>query len=520
MRKAIGCLLALFIFSGSAWAKCVSGVSYQLKGYMESDAGIPVTTKTLSEVLFDIKYDDGTDSLGNAATAEMVNGWYRFAYTSNGKNGVYTMRDSTSTYKQFPGAALEGICDAQDPAAIVAALWGTTLPGSYGSGTAGYNLDSQVSAAGGDPWSTALPGAYGAGTAGNIVGNRLDAAVTSRLASGNVTVGGYAAGQAPADSVLATPANKLATDGTGRVTVGTNADKTGYTASTVSDKTGYSLSAAGVDAIWDEAQSGHTAAGTFGRYLDAQVANVPDLTLGAPLLGGPYGAGSLGQLVYDNLDVAVSSRLVSGNVTVGTNNDKTGYTLSAAGVDAVWDEAKAGHVTAGTFGYNLDVPVSTVGGGGGGVADWTTDEKNQLRYRLGIDGTEAAPATNTPSLGTLTANVADKTGFSLAADQSAVTVGTVNTVTNPVTAGTVTDKTGYALSAAGVDAVLNDTIEGAYTARQVLCAMASVLAGRVTGGGTTTITFRDLSNTVNRVSETVDANGNRSSVTFNLTGCQ
>ena len=28
------------------------------------------------------------------------------------------------------------------------------------------------------------------------------------------------------------------------------------------------------DAVWDEAQAGHTTAGTFGRYLDAQVANV------------------------------------------------------------------------------------------------------------------------------------------------------------------------------------------------------------------------------------------------------
>lgn len=44
--------------------------------------------------------------------------------------------------------------------------------------------------------------------------------------------------------------------------------------------------------------------------------------------------------------------IVSG-VTVTTNNDKTGYALSAAGVDAIWDEATAGHVTAGTFGASV-----------------------------------------------------------------------------------------------------------------------------------------------------------------------
>lgn len=58
--------------------------------------------------------------------------------------------------------------------------------------------------------------------------DRLDVNVSSRMPSGNVTVGGYASGQSPADLVLATPANKLATDTSGRVTVGTNADKSGY----------------------------------------------------------------------------------------------------------------------------------------------------------------------------------------------------------------------------------------------------------------------------------------------------
>ena len=48
----------------------------------------------------------------------------------------------------------------------------------------------------------------------------------------------------------------------------------GVTVTTNNDKTGYRLSATGVDDVWDEAQSGHTTAGTFGRYLDAQVANV------------------------------------------------------------------------------------------------------------------------------------------------------------------------------------------------------------------------------------------------------
>jgi hypothetical protein len=69
-------------------------------------------------------------------------------------------------------------------------------------------------------------------------------------------------------------------------------------------------------------------------------------------------------------NVVGSTASVTAGVTVTTNNDKTGYALSAAGVDAIWDEAQSGHNTAGTFGDNLDDRISDVsgGGGGGGVA--------------------------------------------------------------------------------------------------------------------------------------------------------
>jgi len=50
---------------------------------------------------------------------------------------------------------------------------------------------------------------------------------------------------------------------------------------------------------------------------------------------------------------------VTDPVTVGTNNDKTGYSLTvapptaAAVADAVWDEATSGHTTAGTYGGQI-----------------------------------------------------------------------------------------------------------------------------------------------------------------------
>ena len=63
------------------------------------------------------------------------------------------------------------------------------------------------------------------------------------------------------------------------------------------------------DAVWDEAQSGHTTAGSFGRYLDAEVSD------------------------------AVAGAAPS----------------AAAVADAVWDEALSGHLAAGSAGDALNL---------------------------------------------------------------------------------------------------------------------------------------------------------------------
>lgn len=69
-------------------------------------------------------------------------------------------------------------------------------------------------------------------------------------------------------------------------------------------------------------------------------------------VGSVTGAvGSVTGNVGGNVVGSVAS--VTAGVTVTTNNDKTGYRLSATGVDDVWDEALSGHTTAGTSGKAL-----------------------------------------------------------------------------------------------------------------------------------------------------------------------
>lgn len=75
-------------------------------------------------------------------------------------------------------------------AEIADAVWDEILSGHATVGSAGAALAAAGSA--GDPWSTPLPGAYGAGTAGAIVGNNLNATVSSRAAATDLaTVAGY-----------------------------------------------------------------------------------------------------------------------------------------------------------------------------------------------------------------------------------------------------------------------------------------------------------------------------------------
>lgn len=108
----------------------------------------------------------------------------------------------------------------------------------------------------------------------------------------------------------------------------------------------------------------------------------------------------------------------------------------------------------------------------------------------------------------------DKAGFSLAADQSAVTIGTVNTATALTTNN---DKTGYALSATGIDSIVDEVIEGTTTLRQAIKLISSALFAKSSGGGTATLVFRDIGDSKPRITATVDANGNRTAMTLDAT---
>ena len=67
------------------------------------------------------------------------------------------------------------------------------------------------------------------------------------------------------------------------------------------------------------------------------------------------------------------------------------------------------------------------------------------------------------------------------------------------------------------DTILSSSIDGLYSLKDVFKLMAAMLAAKASGGGTDTITFRDLSDTLDRIIFTVDDDGNRLTATYNLT---
>jgi len=264
---------------------------------------------------------------------------------------------------------------------------------------------------------------------------------------------------------------------TGRVTAGTVLDKTGYTLTSGEQD-------AIVDKVWDEAQAGHTTGGTFGKRLDADVST---------------------RSTFD---------YTANNVTVQTNNDKSGYALSGTSedsiVDKVWDELRASHTTAGTFGQgvasvqgNVTGSVGSVTGAVGSVTAGVTVTTNNDKsgYTLTSGEQDAivdkvwdelrSAHTSAGSFGqgvasvqgNVTGNVSGSVG-SVTGNVGGNVSGSVGSVTSPVTVGTNNDKTGYALSSASEDAIADavwDEARSGHTTGGTFGEGVASVQGNVTG---------------------------------------
>ena len=334
---------------------------------------------------------------------------------------------------------------------IGTAVWATAaraLTDKAGFALADSTSDAVIADA---VWNAATASYGSAGTYGLLLETDLDAAITSRATAATVWTYGV----------------RSVTGGS----IDTNLDKTGYTVSTVSDKTGYALSAAGVDTIWDEAASGHTTTGTFGKYLDKQLTTFNDLATAGVASAvwnaatASYGTtGTYGLLLETDLDAAISSRgtsTLTASDNIGINwaditNPTTAQNLSGTNIKT--DQVVAsvsgavGSVT-GNVGGNVAGSVASVTGG---VTVTTNNDKtgytaSTVSDKTGYSLTQAFP-TNFSSLaisgvGAVTAGtVSDKTGYSLSQAFPTNFSSLAISALGKVTIGTNDDKTGYSIS--------------------------------------------------------------------------
>ena len=197
------------------------------------------------------------------------------------------------------------------------ATWDAVSASHNTAGTTGNKLSAAATA--GDPWTASVPGAYPAGTAGYIVGNNLNATVSSRSSHTAANV---------ASLILTTPANLLVTDGTGRVTVGTNADKSGYS---ITDSTWTTARANKLDYL-DAATSSRMATFSYTAPDNTNIGNTYNI------LTSTWTTARANKI--DNLDATISSR--------GTSNYAgADVGITQAGADKVWGTSSR-TLTAGT----------------------------------------------------------------------------------------------------------------------------------------------------------------------------
>lgn len=197
---------------------------------------------------------------------------------------------------------------------------------------------------------------------------------------------------------------------------------------------------------------------------------------------------------------------------------KTCYVLVGAVYDELYGSSAVGYVA------NAPVNVAQFGGSNGTFASGRA-EVNTTHF----GGSAGSFLSGRPSVNINTNN--DKTGYTVStnSDKTGYTVSTnqdktgyaisTNGDKTGYTVSTNQDKTGYGLSSSErtttADVILDRASGADETMRQAMRLIAAALGGKTSGSGTSTLTFRDPSDTKNVIVCTVSS-GNRTACTLDL----
>jgi hypothetical protein len=226
-----------------------------------------------------------------------------------------------------------------------------------------------------------------------------------------------------------------------------------------------------------------------------------------------YGTtGTFGNLVRTNLDINVGSRLATASYAVAPSAAAVATAVLTSTVPTDLGTAGSLGFAAGLTNTNLDAKVSTRSVYAGADTPGTAT----------LLGRITGPVA--PQSGDAFARLGAPTGASIAADLAANPAAvwasggrTLSSFSFVVTAGTVSDKTGYVLSAAGLDSV---TVEPGVNARQALSPILAAAAGNVSepavgaGANVNTTIRAPVPGGLARITATESADGTTRTVTI------
>lgn len=267
----------------------------------------------------------------------------------------------------------------------------------------------------------------------------------------------------------------------------------------------------------------HIASGRYYTVLDAT-----DTDTVGPLRVACHPSGALAvqllccvlpPLVYDSMFATAGAAPFFGFVDQGTAQSATASTLQLRSAAAFADDEFNGCIIILTGGtgvgqtrvitdYVSSTDTATVS------PDWTTTPSGTITYLVigappAVTTSSSLPAVNVThfggTAGTFSSGIPEVKVNNIAA-------GAVNAAA--IATGAIDAD---ALAADAIDEIHDEVIEGTTTFRQMMRGVASALFGKASGLATTTAVYRDIGDTKDRITATVDADGNRSAVTKDLT---
>ncbi len=235
--------------------------------------------------------------------------------------------------------------------------------------------------------------AWGSGaiTANSIASNAI---TDAKINTGAITAAKFASGALDAAALATDAANEIGTavwaTATRTLTAATNITSTGGTIAlngsgyVTYSNTAPPTAAAIADAVWDEARADHTSSGTFGQGVSSVQGNVTGSVASvAGNVGGNVtgSVGSISGVTFPSnfADLAITSS--TGRVTVGTNTDKTGYSISGTKttLDALNDITAASVWSAATRTLTSAENITSTGG-------TTVPQTGDAYARIGSNG--------------------------------------------------------------------------------------------------------------------------------------